>query len=53
MVILTDKCKERGPGSGKWVENNNHSNVERETGADLLMDTERSAEADLNKTERN
>lgn len=53
MVILLDKCKESGPGSGKWRENNDPSNVERDTGAELLMGTEKTADADPSKTQRN
>lgn len=53
MVIIVDKCKESGPGSGKWCESNHHSSVERDAGAELLMDPEKSVEADLSKTQRN
>ena len=53
MVIIVDKCKESGPGSGKWCESNDHSNVERDAGAELLIGPEKSVEADLSKTQRN
>lgn len=44
MVLTVDKCKENGPGSDKWRENN--------ACAELLMGPERSA-ADPSKTQRN